>query len=427
MYEMFIEDYIKEAYEECGINNYLSEAEITAKEGVYKLNYYFRDHLQIPLISKELAKDKNRDSIIEHTGMFMDAHSKELSAPGPIDSFTFGEKDIKFLYDMFNVDTNKLAEMYNEMIKETFYGKISKFITGRIMNAPYKLLLVAILVESIQKGYDDIVTCCEYLYGFSEYPILYRHFWEFGVKEDVMRYTIEHLGEKYKIKKLKNLQELLKYDVTSAVSLFEDRLKAGYDHIYTDLMYSIRTKMNNKFRNIANQYYENSKKNASMHNTDSKFDDGSLVDMEGHSTNISQIVDNTINKFTINGINKSIVNACAEATKVDKDNLFGYINQIFSSKNNKLAKFIEDVITVYLNKNPTNSSISSSHFVNFGLSLYRSLSNSKDPLYAELKSIIDLWMNSIIVIRNYYQHDGTVIAYTRAIWNYMIIMIRYYN
>ena len=89
---------------------------------------------------------------------------------------------------MFNVDTNKLAEMYNEMIKETFYGKISKFITGRIMNAPYKLLLVAILVESIQKGYDDIVTCCEYLYGFSEYPILYRHFWEFGVKEDVMRY-----------------------------------------------------------------------------------------------------------------------------------------------------------------------------------------------------------------------------------------------
>ena len=94
---MFIEDYIKEAYEECGINNYLSEAEITAKEGVYKLNYYFRDHLQIPLISKELAKDKNRDSIIEHTGMFMDAHSKELSAPGPIDSFTFGEKDKIFV------------------------------------------------------------------------------------------------------------------------------------------------------------------------------------------------------------------------------------------------------------------------------------------------------------------------------------------
>lgn len=426
MYGLLIEDYIKEAYEDAG-KEYLSEAEIVAREGVYKLNYYFRDHLQIPYISKELAKKRNQDAIIEYTGKFMDVHADQLSTPGPIYAFTFGEKEVKFLYEMFNINSEKLLNMYNEMVNETFYGKISKLISGFIINAPYKLLLISIMIDSIQNGYDDILTCVEYLYGFSEYAILYRKYWEIAVKEDVMIYTIEHLGEKYKIKKLKTLQELLKYDVTGAVTLFEDGLKSGYDHMYTNLVNSIRTKMNNKFRNIANQYYANIEKGGTMHNNQTIFDDGSLVDMEGHSTNINQIVDNTINKFTINGINSLIVKAAAEATKTDKPTLSGFINGILTAKNNKLPKFIEDVITVYLNKNPTYSSISSSHFVNYSLSLYRSLSNSKDSLCVELKSILDMWMNNIINISQYYQREATIIAYTRAIWDYIVLMIRYYN
>jgi hypothetical protein len=328
---------------------------------------------------------------------------------------------------MFDIDSEQLISLYNEMIKETFYGKIYKVITGYIMNAPYKLLLVSIMIEAIQKGYDDIITCCEYLYGFSEYAVVYREFWKVGVREDVMKNTIEHLGEKYKIKKLKTLQELLKYDVTKAVELHNSDLTAGYDHVYTNMIYSIRTKIRNKFRNIADQYYKNIEANASMHTTDPTFDDGTIVDSAGHATNIGQIVDNTINKFTVNSVNTSIAKVCAEANKVDRDILLGYINQIFSAKNNRLPKFIENVITVYLNRNPTEDTISSSEFVNYGLALYRSIANSKDSLCIELKSILDYWMNTIINIRQFYQRDATVIAYTRGIWNYIIIMIRYYN
>jgi hypothetical protein len=426
MYGIFIEDYIKAAFEESGTNQ-IYEADAVGKEGVYKINYYFRDHLQIPHLSEQLAKKKNQDLIIEYTGRFMDEHSEQLSTPGPIYVFTFNEKDVKFLYDMFDIDSEQLISLYNEMIKETFYGKIYKVITGYIMNAPYKLLLVSIMIEAIQKGYDDIITCCEYLYGFSEYAVVYREFWKVGVREDVMKNTIEHLGEKYKIKKLKTLQELLKYDVTKAVELHNSDLTAGYDHVYTNMIYSIRTKIRNKFRNIADQYYKNIEANASMHTTDPTFDDGTIVDSAGHATNIGQIVDNTINKFTVNSVNTSIAKVCAEANKVDRDILLGYINQIFSAKNNRLPKFIENVITVYLNRNPTEDTISSSEFVNYGLALYRSIANSKDSLCIELKSILDYWMNTIINIRQFYQRDATVIAYTRGIWNYIIIMIRYYN
>ena len=48
-------------------------------------------------------------------------------------------------------------------------------------------------------------------------------------------------------------------------------------------------------------------------------------------------------------------------------------------------------------------------------------------MYQEMKSIINYWMNDIIDIKQYYQREGTQIAYARAIFNYVIFMINYYN
>ena len=117
----------------------------------------------------------------------------------------------------------------------------------------------------------------------------------------------------------------------------------------------------------------------------------------------------------------------ADGAKVDKDNLIGFINQIWASKNNKLSKLIEDIITAYFSKNPTDTSVGSGEFINFGLALYRSIGTSKDPIYQEIKSIINYWMDDIINIKQYYQREGTQIAYARAIFNYIIFMINYYN
>ncbi|MCM1218428.1 MAG: GNAT family N-acetyltransferase [Lachnospiraceae bacterium] len=398
-----------------------------SKEGVYKENFYLRDHLQTPYITKALKKSATQDKIIEFTGTFIDNHSYQLSTSGPVHSFTLGQKEIQPLYDLFGVTDQMMIDVWKEMVNDTYYGKISSFFNGWVENAPHKILLTVILIDAIQNNYEDIRTCCEYLWAFVEYPIVYHMFWRLGVKEDVMNYTIEHLGTKFKVKKVNNLQELLKYDANSSVNAQYDKLKAGVDNVYADLMHRMRNQLKNTFKNIANAYYDNDEKNATQHTKDSQFDDGSLADQEGHSTNIAQVVDRTVNKFTTGGINNSFVRACAEGNQVDKDNLAGYINQIWTAKNNKIPKFIENVITSYFNRNPTDTSAGGSEFINFGITLYRSISTSKDPMYQEIRLILNYWMFDIINIRNFYQREGTVINYTRAIFNYMIFMIAYYN
>lgn len=422
-FDYFMENYVLDVYEE--IEEFLEN-----KEDVYKENYYLRDNLQIPYVSKELAKPKVRDEIIEFVGRFLDEHSYQLSTSGPVHTFTFSDKEVSVLYKLFNVNGEMLYSLYENMIEETYYGKISKFITGWVKHAPHKILLMAILTEAAQKGYDDIIECCEYMWIFTEYPIIYREYWKTGVKEEVMNYTIEHLGSKFKIivHGLKNLQQLLKYDAHSAVSSFIEKIKSnGSDNLYIDLMYRMRNQINSTFRNLAREYYNNDENNSSQHNKDSKFDDGSLADQEGHTTNISQTVENTVSKFMINGINNAMAKITADRYQVDKNNLITFINQIWSSKNNKMNKLIEDIITSYFNKNPTNTSVGSSDFVNFGLLLYRSIGTSKDPIYQEIKSIMSYWMFDIIDIKQFYQREGTHIAYTRAIFDYVILMINYYN
>ena len=396
------------------------------KEGVYKENYYLRDNFQKPIIAPVLSKQANRDKIVDFIGQFMDEHSEQLSTSGPVYSFTFGQKEVSFLYELFKTDKNKMLELYDNLIKETYFGSISQFITGWVTNAPHKMLLMGMLVEAVQKNYEDIIECCEYMWAFTEYPIIYGEFWPNRVREDVMNYTIEHLGNKFVIKHMSNLKGLLKYDTTKVVEFFTPLMKEGVDNVYIDFMRRMRKQMYSKIQNIASEYYKNIKDNASQHQNVSQFDDGELADQEGHTTIVARAVEHTIDRITVEEVNGAIIKMAA-FKGIDKGNLSGMIAQINATKNNRIHQFIETVITAYFERNPSSSELGSAEFLNFGLGLYKSISTSKNQLYIKLREIMDYWMFTIIDIRSQYGREATIINYTKAVFNYFVILIAHYN
>ena len=392
--------------------------------GEKKNTYYLQDHLQKKYISPILAKPITQDKLIEFTGRFMDDNVRALETPGPTHMFTFSEKEHNFLYDLFGLNKDLVLKMCNEMY-EVAYGSGKLF--NLIREGPHKVLLTAIIVESIQKGYEDVYEACKYIMAFMEYPILYRRSWRIGVNEDVMNYTIEHLPNKFKIKKMKNVRELLKYDMNGVFALCRDRLKTGTDIQYVGFIQRCRSQLSASFVKIASAYYDNVEKNATQHAKDNILDDGNIADQEGNYAGMAQAIENTYTKFLSNGINARIASIAAEGNSVNKDILTTYINQIFTHKQNKLYKFIDRVITAYMSKDPSNTSLGSGEFLNFGLTLYRSIGTSKDQLYMEIRQILNFWMDDIISITKFYQNKGTIINYTRAIFNYMIMMINHHN
>ena len=419
-YEIYLEEYLVEADKE----------KDTAVEEYFVESYYLRDNLLIPYIRPVLQKRANRDKIIEFTGTFINDNNSKLYTAGPVYIISFAEKETDFLYGLFGLSKEKILEMFEQVIQKAYRGNLSSFLAGLVKSCPHKLLITGIYIDALQNGYDDIIECAEYLMGFAEYPLLYRKSWpKFDVDKDIMAYTIEHLkSSRFKVKRFSNLLELLKYDAWKAMVFYREQLKtAPMDHIWVNLIYRLRNGMKSTFKNIANEYYPNHEKGATIHTRDSIRDDKTLVDQEGHATNISAIVENTYNKFLSSGINSSIAAAVAEHTKVNKSNLISHITKIITTKNNGLHKFIENVVTIYFQKNPTSTTVRSKEFINFGLILYRSIGNSKDPTYQSIKKILDMWGNDIIELRTLYSSSGTISNYVRAIFNYMIWMINHHN
>jgi len=415
-YQTFFEEYLLEAEEE------------VIKSAVYKKTFILRDKFIIPYISPVLEKKSKRDIIFQFTSKFMDDHSAQLSASGPIDSFTFGKKEATALYELFGIDSALILNIFQDIQKETYYGKLSKPYHGLINEVPHKLLLVALMVESLQKEYNEVLESAKYLYAFTEYPIIYRKFWPIGVKADVMEYTIEHLpSSKFKSRKTSNVGGLLKYDMDSTVDKHSNRLKTGYDHEYLDLIMRIRNTIKNTFLNISTQYYKNFKGDHTQYKQSGKRDDGSLADVEGTTSTMASAIENTYNKISVNPINIKIISLVSEGNQVDPGNVKSFLNQIFTSKNNKLYRMIENTITAYLSKNPTNTSIGSGEFMNFGIALFRSIATSKNQTYIEIRQILNMWMYDIVNIERYYKNAGTISNYTRAIFNYIIFLIHSYN
>lgn len=432
LYKEYLSDYIQEATEEMnnklGIKSEEPEVEEKGRKDVYKHNFYLKDNFQDKYISPVLAKSNNRNSIIEFVYKFIDDHNEQLSTSGPVYSFSFGDKETNFFYNLFNLNKEEIMNYWFKMIEETYYGKISKFFTGWLNNAPHKLIFVAMLIEAIQKGYDDIIEACKFLWSFCEYPILYREYWKTNVRPDVMEFTIERLGNKFKIKtkNLNNLLALLQYEGESSVNSKYEQLKEGADNVYADFMQRMRNQLNNTLRNISREYYNNIQNNATIHNQTDEFEDGSKAEQDGSHSIMVDIIEYTLGKINLSGINNSLIKIVANGAKVDKDNLENFINLIIKDKNSRLSKFVENIILAYFTKFPTTTSLGSG-FVNFALSLFKSIGNSKDEVYQETNQILTYWLFEIIHIDKLYQRVPTIATYKRALYNYFVFLINSYN
>ena len=422
-YQEFLEDSDEFIEAEVEMERYLLEASYRIE------NYYFRDNLQTPHITNILAKAVNRDRLSEFVSAFIDSHSHQLGTAGPVHMFTFADKETSFLYNLFGLSKERILVMFDDVIKETYYGTLSKPLVGLITKSPHKLLITSILVDALQNNYEETVACCEYIMGFAEYPLMFRNSWKIDVDDGVMNYTMEHLKNKFKskAKNLTTLLSLLKYDMNKVRLLCDDRLRTGMDHQYIDFIYRVRNQIKGTFKNIAREYYKNHQANATQHTKLGKTDEGHLSDHEGYMSNIASIVENTYSRFLSSGLHNGFVTLSAERWQVDKGNTEGYLNQIFTTKNNKLYRFIENMVTAYFQDSPTSTSVGSAEFLNFGLVLYRSIGTSKKPIYMEIRGILNMWMHDIIHITNYYQREGTIVNYTRAIFDYMVFMIRHHN
>lgn len=407
--------------------SYLEAAEGTTKMEVHT-TYYLQEHL-MPLIEKAMTK-RGIDSVIEFTGNFIDSNSKSLMAGCPLYNCVFGDKEQKFFYDLVGLSKPELVAMYEETIKIAYSGdNVNKHsIITNMKTVYHMLIIIGILIWAIRNDEKDLKEACKYLSAFVWYPLIFRHYWPHGVIEGTMVYTLEHMSGKRFIKQHKTMLSYLYYHGDTCYKNFEERLKDGADRYYADYNNRVRNQINSPMRGISNEYYDNHDDDASHHEVAGTYDDGNLADQDSTTTMIGAIADKTFAKFTTIAIDVTIANTVAEGCEVSKAKLNSYLNKLLPLKENELFKLIENVLILFMNSKPADDSVGSGVFLNFGLSLYRSISSAKDPSKQTIARILTMWTNELLKIQeDYPTRPATVIGFRKALFFYIIFMTQRYN
>jgi len=394
-----------------------------------KANYYFQENL-MPLIESALTP-KGVDSLIDFVSRFLDDHFDQLNTAGPVYNITFTDKDSAFFYQMIGKSKDEILEMFDEMVAQTYSGenvnKVFRIYTTRVI--PHILIFIAMLIWGINHQDNDVVECCQYLVVFSIYPILFRRYWKYRVRPDLMDYTIERLSNKNIIKKGDTVQDWLRHHGQTSVNNFRTRLVNPVpDGIYLDFALRVRSQINSALQVLSNAYYSNYAKDASQHITDSRYDDGNLVEQENQNAKAAYLAENIAIKMRSNQANQQFSNLVADAAKVSVDKMVNHINTILLHEESRLVKLIENILILFYKSKPLDDNLGSDVFLEFGLGLYKSISSSKDPLRKEITAIMDYWVHTILNLQQEYStRPASVKAYRRALYNYMIYMIRYYK
>ena len=263
--------------------DYFTEAESDPNS-----NYLERN---LQTIVDEKMKDPNTlKGILSHIQDYLGRHTDALSAPGPMYDMPFTTKDIQVYYNLFELDSSILISNFNNVIKEA-YGGQGNF--DMIKKSPHKLLFVSMLMNALKTNNEDLRKACTFLFAFADYQILFKNSWRYGVKADVMEYTIEHLSNQFKIRQFQNVLGWLYYNANRVIETRYKRLLTRVDIEYFGTIGAVRNILNSAFKNIAEEYYANYKKDATSHTQTDEFDDGQLNLGEGNLNKLSSIVDIT--------------------------------------------------------------------------------------------------------------------------------------
>ena len=373
------------------------------------VTFEIRDKLITPY-EQIILKNKNRIMMIIKT--YLAKSTSRLGTRYPTTKVPFLKSDMDIIFQALgfsrqmvydtsmNIHANDI-DTNNHLIQEPFNMMCTIAAHVYLKNDPN--LQKAILGIAKGKIPDDKYKYSTPVYflvlymAIHFYSALYNKYWKYDPNEDVMDYTIEHMSNKFIIRKCQNILEFITYHSETNIENMMDRLLRASD---VDLIYffsNLNNRLSHALRTIANNYYENKEKGNSTGHEDANRvnDEGKFY--VGDTTSISADVEQVTRRITTRFFSETVLNdklvtgACAK-TKFSKSKFIVITQRIRENhENDQIIKNIfSSIICYYLVKFQGKiENIKSNNFLIQMFKVY-SISNTKDQFVIGIKEQLSL-------------------------------------
>jgi len=294
----------------------------------------------------------------------------------------------------------------------------------------------------------------EFLYMSAFYKpyasVVFRHF-KYGVNEDQMMYTIEHLTERFDIKKQ-----------GSILGVLEKMARSSYDNYINDLaapvvsdkvihvIYTagIQSRISSFMKSIYNEYKKNKGKylpfeSGTFEGIDDSEGETFDRDIKSDTAVKNQMVKKSVSALLKNPIDESLIDIAAKYSFIDKTKSYGTykysglytdilkntVNEIVDNKYKELHIFIESILSSFIyNKNSltgvkyTAKDLRSPVFLTASLKIFKS-PNTRDKNMLKVKSMLTKFLESYSV--EYLNFGKTQKAKLKnAVFFYFVLVIQ---
>lgn len=371
-----------------------------------------------PTVEKSLSIKANEDKLMKTIGAYIDRNMDKLSKPGPADRVPFETRDS----EDFIAATGLTTPQIKEAIKESAYiGN-----TWRIMATPfYTANTMAIRYYTLKNKTDKAHLIAGYL-CFSMYPLIHWKYFQYGMNENAMNYTIANLSNKYKFKTLGSVYAAFMEMAVGCYDLHKERIKKGGDKEITDFVNDMHSRLNDRMKNVGNEFYKNYKEGKYLNVDSDSLEEDNYHEADNNSFAIDRILNNVITKLVVQGPNMRLVNMAAKMSGVSVNELRNYTNNLVSEEHkDDIRSICESILYIYLFENQKRpEEIKSNQFLIDSLEVYKR-SNSNDKNVNNIKSILDKWINDLDVYKKT-QRVATINNFRRALYIFFVLSIQYY-
>ena len=385
-----------------------------------------------PAVDKVLSTPVGDRKFKQLVGNFIDRNSDKLSTPGPQYMIPFGEYDQELFYKLFNLDSKKdIVPVVKKVLAQVQTNSEFKLLT-RFPN--YWMLFCVIryyAIKNDKKGLNAALA----IYSLANYPLTYKAFFKYDPDPTIMKYTMDHLSNKFLMKRAGNLfnglfqsMEHSFYGRENSDGL-KDAIIEGYDRDVIRYIQRIRSDQKSMLRNIADKFYTYEAQGLRIKNTmgsasdDIQFDDTAT----NNTTQVSLIADYIVQQIIINGLDLRRVSQAKDIGQIGLADCRFYLSKIVTEKyNDDIRGFVHSVLFLYLyDEKKKKEDINSNYFLAWSTELFRR-TNSNNPNVANIKATLDKWAEETGIYTKF-KREASRINYKKAIFWYFILSIQYYN
>lgn len=366
-------------------------------------------------IDRVFNSSKMKKDISTYIMKYIDRNSEQLyySAPTKRIQFNKNGPDGDIIMDSMDIDRKEM----NKVIRTI---ESIRPIAG-VLKEPVSVSITLLLREaSIKKDKKLIDQLMMYLVLSLYWSIQFRQF-QYEPNENLVRYTINNLSNKYYLKTMDNLFEALFITAENNHKTSLPSLVSKDDKEIITYIMNIRTRVSHMIVRFSEELYKNMKDEKYMNTVKDDTSEENFYEVENISGNIENLANNSLIRIIQNRPDTKLVRMCASFGKIPEGRFKEIVIGTSNDDSKKVHEVILGILINYVKENSA-STIGTKKFMNESIRIL-SKSNTKDKNILIVKKHLEYFLTKYSSTYASTNREATKNGYKKALLLYFVMII----